>query len=149
MGFSIGASSANMGPRGALDRFGDQVEGSAFNPRVVVRLLRYIMPYWRQMTVAFGLMLVSSALTLVVPYLVKIAIDQPIAQGDLPGLQGVAAVMLGAFVCLYAASSGQTYLLSWVGQRVLANLRAELFRHLQTLSLGYHDQHIVGVTIRA
>ena len=147
MGFSIGASSSNMGPRGALDRFGDQVEGSAFNPRVVVRLLRYIMPYWRQMTVAFVLMLVSSALTLVVPYLVKIAIDQPIAQGDLPGLQGVAAVMLAAFVCLYAASSGQTYLLSWVGQRVLANLRAELFRHLQTLSLGYHDQHIVGVTI--
>ena len=147
MGFSIGASSSSMGPRGALDQFGDQVEGSAFNPRVVVRLLRYVMPYWRQMTVAFVLMLVSSALTLVVPYLVKIAIDQPIAQGDLPGLQGVAAVMLAAFVCLYAASSGQTYLLSWVGQRVLANLRAELFRHLQTLSLGYHDQHIVGVTI--
>ena len=147
MGFSIGASGSSMGPRGALDSFGDQVEGSAFNPRVVVRLLRYITPYWRHMTVAFVLMLVSSALTLVVPYLVKVAIDQPIAQGDLPGLHTVAALMLAAFVCLYASSSGQTYLLSWVGQRVLANLRAELFRHLQTLSLGYHDRHIVGVTI--
>ncbi len=147
MGFSIGSTSPGMGPRGALDRFGDKVEGSAFNLRVVLRLLQYIMPYWLQMLLAFVLMLLSSAMTLLAPYLVKVAIDQAIAEGDLANLQDVALLMLGAFICLYVASSGQRYLLSWVGQRVLANLRSALFRHLQTLSLAYHDTHIVGVTI--
>ncbi|MEE8385495.1 MAG: ABC transporter ATP-binding protein, partial [Dehalococcoidia bacterium] len=47
----------------------------------------------------------------------------------------------------YAVTAGQRYTLSWVSQRVLATLRAQLFRHLQVLSLGYHDTHIVGVTI--
>jgi ATP-binding cassette subfamily B multidrug efflux pump len=147
MGFSIGSTSPGMGPRGALERFGDQVEGSAFNLRVVLRLLRYILPYWQRMLLAFVLMVLSSAMTLLAPYLVKQAIDTAIAEGDLARLQNVALLMLGAFACLYVASSGQGYLLSWVGQRVLANLREELFRHLQDLSLAYHDTHIVGVTI--
>ncbi len=147
MSFSIGTTGPRMGPRGALDRFGDKVEGRAFNPRVVLRLLAYLHPYWRRMTVAFVLMLIASALTLATPYLIKVAIDQPIAQGDLAGLSRIALLTAAAFVGLYVASAGQQYLLSWVGQRVLASLRAQLFRHLQDLSLGYHDTHIVGVTL--
>ncbi len=147
MSFSIGTTGPRMGPRGALDRFGDKVEGRAFNPRVVLRLLACLHPYWRRMTVAFVLMLIASALTLATPYLIKVAIDQPIAQGDLAGLSRIALLTAAAFVGLYVASAGQQYLLSWVGQRVLASLRAQLFRHLQDLSLGYHDTHIVGVTL--
>ncbi len=52
-----------------------------------------------------------------------------------------------AFIVQFFVNSGQQYLLSWVGQRVLANLRSELFRHLQRLQLGYHDRRIVGVTV--
>ena len=52
-----------------------------------------------------------------------------------------------AFMTLSLADWGQRYLLSWVGQRVLATLRAQLFQHLQALPLGYHDTHIIGVTI--
>jgi ABC-type multidrug transport system fused ATPase/permease subunit len=55
--------------------------------------------------------------------------------------------MGAALVGQYLASSGQQYLMSWVGQRMLAALRAQLFRHLQALPLGFHDTHIVGVTI--
>ena len=55
--------------------------------------------------------------------------------------------MIGAYLGIYLTSSGQRYLLSWVGLRVLMSLRAQLFRHLQKLSLSYHDSHIVGVTI--
>ena len=55
--------------------------------------------------------------------------------------------MLLAFVGLYLASMAQRYLLSWVGQKVLADLRSELFRHLQGLPLAYHDKHVIGVTI--
>jgi ABC-type multidrug transport system fused ATPase/permease subunit len=54
---------------------------------------------------------------------------------------------MAAFLGLYLTTAGQQYLLSWVGQRVLANLRAQLFHHLQVLPLAYHDTHIVGVTV--
>ncbi len=147
MSFSIGTTGPRMGPRGVIEDFGDKVEGRAFNPRVVLRLLAYLRPYWRRMAAAFVLMLIASALTLTMPYLVKVAIDQPIAQGDPAGLARIAMLTAAAFVGLYVASAGQEYLLSWVGQRVLASLRAQLFRHLQDLSLGYHDTHIVGVTL--
>ena len=69
-------------------------------------------------------------------------------QGDLAGLVRIALLMAAAFVGLYLASAGQQLpARAGSGQRVLATLRGQLFRHLQALSLGYHDTHIVGVTI--
>jgi ABC-type multidrug transport system fused ATPase/permease subunit len=147
MSFSIGASSANMGPRGAFQQLGEVQDGRAFDRRVVTRLLAFLHPHWRRMTLAFLLMLVASALSLATPYLIKVAIDRHITQGDTSGLARVALLTGATFVGIYLASSGQSYLLSWVGQRVLANLRSQLFHHLQTLSIGYHDRHIVGVTV--
>jgi len=147
MGFSIGGVGAGMGPRGAIESFGQEAEGRAFDRRVVVRLLAYLRPHWQRMAAAFVLTVLSSALTLTVPYLVKIAIDQHIARGDARGLARVALLITAAVLGTYVATASQQYLLSWVGQRVLATLRAQLFRHLQRLSLGYHDTHIVGVTI--
>ncbi|GIV77783.1 MAG: lipid A ABC transporter permease/ATP-binding protein [Litorilinea sp.] len=147
MSFSIGMGSPGMGPRGALRNFGEEREGRPLDVRVVSRLLVFVRPYWRRMLVAFVLMLVASALTLATPYLIKVAIDQYIAQGDVPGLTRIAGLTAAAFVGIYLASAGQSYLLSWVGQRVLANLRSQLFHHLQRLPIGYHDTHIIGVTV--
>ncbi len=96
---------------------------------------------------AFCAMLAVTGLTLYTPFLVKEAIDGPIASGDIPALNQIVLLMLLAFVGLYLASMAQRYLLSWVGQKVLADLRSELFRHLQELPLSYHDSHIIGVTI--
>ena len=138
-----------MGPRGALDQFsrGQDHRGQVFNRRVILRLLNYLRPYSRQLGLAFLAMLVVSGLTLLTPYLLKIAIDQYIAQGDVAGLERIAIYTGLAFVGLYFGGAAQQYLLSWIGQNVLANLRSELFRHLQVLSMGYHDTHIVGVTV--
>jgi ABC-type multidrug transport system fused ATPase/permease subunit len=99
------------------------------------------------MVLAFVLMLIASALTLTAPYLIKVAIDQPIAAGDAEGLLRIALWTAATFAGIFLSSAGRQYLLSWVGQRVLATLRAQLFRHLQNLSLGYHDTHIIGVTL--
>jgi ABC-type multidrug transport system fused ATPase/permease subunit len=110
-------------------------------------MLAYLKPYWRRMSAASGLMLIESSLTLLAPYLIKVAIDQHIAQADRAGLTRVALFTALSFIGLYVASAGQRYLLSWVGQRVLANMRAQLFRHLQKLPLGYQDTHIIGVTV--
>jgi ABC-type multidrug transport system fused ATPase/permease subunit len=155
MGFGIGVSNPGMGPRGALGQFSSEGDpggkgrrlGQVFNRRVVLRLLVYLRPYRKQMGLAFLFMLAITALTLLTPYLLKVAVDGYITQGDRVGLARISLLTAAAFAGLYFATAGQQYLLSWVGQRVLANLRAELFRHLQQLALGYHDTHIVGVTV--
>ena len=136
-----------MGPRGSLRRFGTDKDGRFFDRRVAMRLLAFLRPYRRHMAAGFALMLVASALTLVTPLLIKTAIDDHIITGDAAGLTRLALLTAGAFTGLYLATAGQRYLLSWVGQRVLANLRQQLFTHLQRLSLGYHDRTIVGVTV--
>ena len=99
------------------------------------------------MALAFLLMIISSALTLLTPYLIKIAIDEHIATGDLPGLDRIALWTALAFIGIYITSAIQRYLLSWVGQQVLATMRSQLFAHLQRLSLSYHDNTIIGVTV--
>ena len=124
-----------------------EAEGKAFDGQVVGRLLTYLRPHWTKMVAAFLLMLVVTGSTLGIPLLLKVAIDSYIASQDLRGLSQISVVMALAFLTLFGAASGQRYLLSWVGQRVLATLRSQLMRHLQVLSLGYHSRHIVGVTI--
>jgi ABC-type multidrug transport system fused ATPase/permease subunit len=99
------------------------------------------------MLAAHMLMASTSILTLAVPYLVKIAIDQHIAAGNIRGLTGIAGMIAAAFVGIYMGAAAQRWLLAWIGLRVLAGMRRELFRHLQALPLGYHDRHIVGITI--
>ena len=148
MGFSIGTAGLRSGgPRGTLEGFAEKVEGRSFNLRVLWYLLVFVRPYALRMIGAFFAMLAVTGLTLYTPYLVKEAIDGPIAGGDVAGLNRVALLMLLALFGLYLASMAQRYLLSWVGQKVLADLRSELFRHLQELPLAYHDNHIIGVTI--
>ncbi len=125
----------------------NEKEGKAFDPQVTLRLLAFLRPHTAKMALAFGLMLIASGLTLAVPYLMKVAIDGAIVAKDTASLGRISLLMGGAFLALYISTAGQRYLLSWVGQRVLATLRSRLVEHLQRLSLGYHDKHIIGVTI--
>ena len=147
MSFSIGGGGAGMGPRGALERFGDEKEGRAFDARILRRMLAYLRPHRGKMIAALFLVLLTSGLSLLVPYLMGRAIDDYIAVGDLPGLTRISLLIAGVFATLFGAGALQTYLLSWTGQRVLATMRGQLFRHLQELGIGYHDTHIIGVTV--
>ena len=148
MSFSIGTSSPGMGPRSALEHFGsNQREGEMFNREVVVRMLQYLKPHRWKMVLALLLTLIESGLTLLTPYLMKVAIDQYIVPGDFPGLIRIVIYISVTFVGLYFVSGAQRYVVSWVGQRMLAKLRSDLFRHLQRLQQGYHDRNIVGVTV--
>jgi ABC-type multidrug transport system fused ATPase/permease subunit len=148
MSFSIGSSSAGMGPRSVLEHFGGtQREGEMFNREVVTRMLQYLKPYRWRMALALFLTIVESGLTLLSPYLLKEATDNHILTGDFPGLVRIAIYLGLTFIGLYIVSSAQRYVVSWVGQRMLAKLRSDLFRHLQRLQQGYHDRNIVGVTV--
>lgn len=149
MGFGIGVTSSSMGPRGVLEDFSSSQDerGKVFDRHIVSRMLAYLKPFRLQMLLALAAMIVASGLTLLIPYLLKIAVDQYISAGDLAGLGRISLYTAGAFAGLYVSTAVQQYLLSWVGQRALANMRSALFSHLQKLSLGYHDTHIVGVTV--
>ncbi len=149
MSFSIGTTRMGGGPRGLLRRLGqeDEEKGRAVDMRIIGRLLVFLKPHWRSMVGASVLMIVSSGLGLLVPYLMKIAIDDYMTQGDLAGLDRIALITAGTFVGIYAVTAAQQYLLSKTGQRVLGDMRAQLVSHLQVIHLGYHDTHIIGVTL--
>jgi ABC-type multidrug transport system fused ATPase/permease subunit len=149
MSFGIGVSGSGMGPRNAMETFaeGDGVRGQVFNQRVVTRMLIYLRPFMKMMALAFVAMLVVSGLTLSVPYLLKVTVDTYISRGDQAGLIRISLWTAAAYIALYGATWAEQYLLSLVGQRMLANIRRDLFHHLQELSLSYHDTHIVGVTV--
>ena len=131
-----------------IENFGKKEGGGrAFDKRVVTRLLAYLKPHRKLMAIALLLMVVATGLTLLTPYLISIAIDQYIVQGDMQGLTWIALATIAAYAGIYGTTAGQSYVLSWVGQKVLATLRSQLFHHLQRLPVGYHDTHIVGVTV--
>ena len=148
MSFSFGNTSMGGGPGGLLRRLGGEDEDTrSMDIRIILRLFVFIKPYWRSMVAAFLLMIVTSGLGLATPYLVKIAVDEHIVNGNLAGLDRIALLTAGAFVGLYLASAAQQYLLSRTGQDVLADMRSALVHHLQDIHLGYHDTHIIGVTL--
>ena len=148
MSYSIGSTPPHIGPRSAIEQFGTEERGKTiFNLQVVLRVLAFLRPYPVQMSVAFILMLIESGFTLLIPYLFKLTIDNYITRGDFTGLNRVAILVGLSFIGLFLASAGQRYLITWVGQRTLANLRQKLFDHIQKLSMSYHDRHIVGVTV--
>ncbi len=148
MSFSIGTTSMGGGPGGILRGLADENDkGRVWDAHVVSRMLAYLKPYRRNMVAAFILTVLSALLGLAVPYMIKIAIDQHIVNGDIAGLDRIALVTVAAFVGLYVSSAVQQYLLSLTGQKVLGEMRSQLVRHLQDLHLGYHDTHIIGVTI--
>ena len=134
------------GPRGLLDSHGGGEDGKV-SRKVIVRLMSFVLPYWLHIAGAGLFMLGSTASGLAIPYLTKVIIDDRILSGDSRGLLMTAALLTGAMLLKYLASMGQTYLLSEAGQRVLMSMRDRLFRHLQELSVAYHDNHIIGVTI--
>ncbi|MBK7917103.1 MAG: ABC transporter ATP-binding protein [Chloroflexi bacterium] len=118
---------------------------SARNTRQTVqRLLWYARPYTPQLLIVALFVIVSTASGLIGPILFGRAIDQFVMPKDLVGLGRLALIMLGVYVLGGLASIVQGILMVGVGQRLIADVRAELFNHLQWLSMAYHDQHKVG-----
>ncbi|MDX1416908.1 MAG: ABC transporter ATP-binding protein [Candidatus Promineifilaceae bacterium] len=145
MSFSF---SPGMGPRGAIRQFGQEGHaGRYFSGRVIAGMLAFVRPYWRRMIVATMLMLLVTGLTLLTPYLIKTAIDNYIAVGNSDGLARMAILIAVTYLGLYLTTMGQQYILGWTSQRVLADVREAMMRHLQALSLRYHDRTIIGVTV--
>jgi ATP-binding cassette subfamily B multidrug efflux pump len=108
------------------------------------RLLQYTRPYtWQLMMVAI-LVIISTLAALAGPVLFGIAIDRYIIPGDVAGLAQIALITLAIFIIGGIAAVIHGLIMVGIGQRLIADVRAELFAHIQLLSMAYHDKHKVG-----
>jgi ABC-type multidrug transport system fused ATPase/permease subunit len=112
--------------------------------RGVLVLLR---PYRGRVVAMFAALLVATGATLAPPPLAKLAIDDGITPGDETVLYWTVAAFLISALLLWGATWIQTYLVGWVGQRALQDLRIEVFGHLQRLSIGFYSRRQSGVLI--
>ncbi len=123
----------------------DEVLGKAYDGRLMRRLLGYLRPYRAAGRASPSRRSsANSALQLAPPYLTKIVIDQYIPARDLSGLTVIAALYLTALMASFAFEYAQTWTMQVTGQRVMFDLRMQVFSHLQRLDLRFYDRNPVG-----
>lgn len=122
----------------------EEVLGRAYDARLMRRLLTYIRPYRMMVFFSVCLIFVVAALDLAGPYLTAIAIDHYIGLGRLDGLHQVGLLYIAALLCQFAVTYLQTYLMNLTGQRIMYDLRMEIFAHLQRLQVSFFDRNPVG-----
>ena len=113
-------------------------------PRHLASLLH---PYRGRVVLMLVTLLIATGAALVPPYLAGRAIDDGIRDGDIRALTVILIAFVAAALLNWGATYAQTYLINWVGQRALQDLRLELFEHLQRLSIGFYSRRKTGVLI--
>ncbi|MEI7793729.1 MAG: ABC transporter ATP-binding protein [Thermoleophilia bacterium] len=111
------------------------------------RLLPYFRPYRRRVIWTIILMLVVTAAGLAGPALAQVAIDDGISEGSVTALVVIVCVFVVIGLMGWIAGYWQSYLSSWVGERVLLDLRRQLFRHMMRLELGHHERTPTGRSV--
>ncbi|MFH1574303.1 MAG: ABC transporter ATP-binding protein [Acidobacteriota bacterium] len=122
----------------------EQVLGKVYDARLMRRLLSYIRPYRKSAAAALLLIISGSGLSVLPPYLTKIAIDRYIGRGDLNGLNSIAALYILTLLAVFLLSYGQTWVMNIMGQKIMYDLRMQIFRHLQRLDVAFFDRNPVG-----
>ena len=133
---------------GMLGPLGEDEERVVRRPRRNMRrLLPYFRPYRWRVLATIALMLVVTGAALATPALAQVAIDDGITAGSVRALLVIVAVFVVIGVAGWIAGYWQAYLSSWVGNRVLLDLRRQVFRHLMRLELGHHERTPTGRSV--
>ncbi|MCX6121822.1 MAG: ABC transporter ATP-binding protein [Ignavibacteriales bacterium] len=122
----------------------EEVLGKAYDARLMRRLIKYLKPYRWHVALGIVLSLLVSAMEAVRPYFTKIAVDTNIVQGDRHGLLVTMLVFLAIMIVRGFVQYANAYLTQWIGQRTIFDLRMEVYRHLQKLSLKFYDHNPIG-----
>lgn len=122
----------------------EQVLGKAYDARLMRRLLSYIRPYRRSAYLAIVCLIAGSVFSVIQPYLMKVAIDKYIRNHDFNGLGGIAVLYALSLILVFGLSYSQTWLINLMGQKIMRDLRMEIFRHLQKLDVSFYDKNPVG-----
>jgi ATP-binding cassette, subfamily B, multidrug efflux pump len=136
----------------------EEVLGKAYDSRLMRRLLTYLRPYGWQVAVAIGAIIFKSIADVLGPYLVKVAVDRYLAPApDAPsglwswlspepskGIAQISIIYFGLLLFTFVLEFLQTYFMQWTGQKVMFDLRSQIFRHLQRMHVGFYDKNPVG-----
>ena len=122
----------------------DEILGKAYDARLMRRLLEYLRPYRTQVVLAIAAIIGHSILELAPPYLTKLVIDRYIPAGDLSGLGLLALFFLLTLVGTFVLEYVQTWTMQITGQRIMFDLRMQIYTHLQRLDLRFYDRNPVG-----
>ncbi|MFI5184964.1 MAG: ABC transporter ATP-binding protein [Vicinamibacteria bacterium] len=122
----------------------DDALEKSYDSRLLLRLLGYLKPYKGAVAVSFVLIILMAGLDLVGPYLTKVAIDRYIKQGDAGGLARVALLYAVTLLAAFAVRFGQVFILQMTGQKIMLDMRRQIFGHIQRLEIAYFDKNPVG-----
>jgi ATP-binding cassette subfamily B protein len=136
----------------------EEVLGKAYDSRLMRRLLTYLRPYRWQVTIAIVSIVLKSFCDVVGPYLVKVAVDRYLAPvksmnsglwnwlspHPLHGIAQISAIYFSLLVLTFVFEFLQTYFMQWTGQKVMFDLRSQIFRHLQRMHVAFYDKNPVG-----
>ena len=136
----------------------EEVLGKAYDSRLMRRLLTYLGPYRWQVTVALAAIILKAGADVLGPYLVKVAIDKYLAVAPsthspldgwlsatpLTGMAQIAGIYAGLHIFSFLLEFLQTYFMQWTGQKVMFDLRSQIFRHLQFMHVAFFDKNPVG-----
>src|ERR1700749_3896939 len=139
----------------------DDVVGKAYDSRLMGRLLKYLRPYKWQAGNLLAAIILKALGGLLGPYLTKNAVDRylthdavqggkstwlgrHLSESAVTGITEIALIYVGALCFSYALEFVQTYLMQWTGQKIMYDLRSEIFRHLQRMHVAFFDRNPVG-----
>ena len=146
-------------PKRDLKKRDEDPVGKVYDARLVRRLGHYLRPYWVQATISALAVSLKSLSDVTGPYLVKVAIDRYLTGNSGPatnwltrrlpadayhGITVLAAIYLCALLSAYLFEFIQVYLMQWTGQKIMFDLRRDIFRHMQSMHIGFFDNHAVG-----
>src|SRR2546426_1425981 len=136
----------------------EEILGKAYDSRLMRRLLRYLRPYTWQVAIALVAIILKAGADVLSPLLTKIAIDKYLAHvtgtrsaldrwlssSPLIGIAQIGALYVGLLAVSFGLEFLQTYFMQWTGQKVMFDLRSQIFRHLQHMHIGFYDKNPVG-----
>ena len=136
----------------------EEVLGKAYDSRLMKRLLWYLKPYKWQTSIALAAIFLKVGADVLGPYLTRLVIDRYLApvknlhtpldrflsSDAMVGIAQVAALYVGLMLFSFLLEYLQTYFMQWTGQKVMFDLRSQIFRHLQRLHVGFYDKNPVG-----
>ena len=109
-----------------------------------IRLLKYIRPYMHRLMLAILCTVLAAACNLYLPWIIKDVVDKVLVDKDTFMLYLIAVSIIVIFIIRGIFFYGQSYLMSWVGQKVVIDIRGEIFRKLQRLSMSFYDKNKTG-----
>src|SRR5437868_4161216 len=136
----------------------EEVLGKAYDSRLMKRLLTYLSPYKWQVVLALAAIVLKAGADVLGPYLTKVVIDKYLAHTPgadstiahwlspqpLTGIAQIGVIYVGLLLFSFGLEFLQTYYMQWTGQKVMFDLRSQIFRHLQRMHIGFYDKNPVG-----